>query len=391
MIEQTIQPPAAMQRARLVALGVGVVGLALCAVGWFLSADQFFRAYLFAYVFWLGMGLGCVALVMVHYLVGGKWGFLIRRVLEAGAMTLPVMAALFVPLLLGMRSLYTWTNREVVAESAVLQSKTAYLNVPFFIARAVIYFAIWIVLALLLRRWSLEQDRTADPDLTRRLRLISKAGLVLYVLSITFASVDWVMSLEPEWYSTIYGMIFITGQGLEALALAIAVTILLADRTPLAQFVNAARLRDLGNLLLTFVMLWAYVAFSQFIIIWSGNLPEEVIWYVHRTTGGWQWIGLFLILFQFFLPFFLLLFRFNKRSPRVLASIAVGIMLVYLVNVFWLVLPAFRQTGLSISWLDVVAPIAIGGIWLGVFLWYLQGKPLLPLHDPRMAEAWGHE
>jgi hypothetical protein len=327
----------------------------------------------------------------VHYLVGGKWGFLIRRLLEAGGMTLPVMALLFVPLLFGLPHLYSWTHPAEVAGSPALQQKQLYLNVPFFIVRAIVYFAIWSGLAYLLSHWSLQQDRTANPHLTRRLKLLSKGGLVLYVLTVTFASVDWVMSLEPEWYSTIYGMIFITGQGLEALAFVIAVVVALADRPPFADLLTPARYRDLGNLLLTFVMLWAYVAFSQFIIIWSGNLPEEVVWYVHRTAGGWKWIAVFLILFHFFLPFFLLLFRGVKRKARMLAALAVGIMVVHLVNVFWLVIPAFRQAGLAIDWLDIVAPIGIGGVWIAVFLRQLRGKPLLPLHDPHMQEAFGHE
>ncbi|MGH8005732.1 MAG: hypothetical protein ACREQ3_01840 [Candidatus Binatia bacterium] len=366
---------------------VGVVGLVLCAIGAVFSPAQFFHSYLLAYVFWTSLALGCLAVVMIHSLSGGAWGVVIRRVLESATRTLPLLALLFVPLIFGLPHLYVWARPEVVAGDVLLQHKEAYLNVPFFLLRTVCYFAAWIGVAYFLNKWSLEQDRGADPHLERRVRLLSGPGLALYGLAVTFASIDWVMSLEPHWYSTIYGAMLMVGQGLTAFAFAIVMAAVLADRPPLSQVISPAHFHDLGKLLLAFVMLWAYFAFSQYLIIWSGNLAEEVPWYLHRLQGGWQWVGLLLILFHFVLPFFLLLSRDLKRHVRLLAVVAGAILFLRFVDLFWLIVPAFHPTGLRIHWMDIVAPIGVGGIWLAVFVWQLGARPLLPLHDPSLQET----
>ncbi len=368
----------------------GGVGLGLCLGGAFLSPEQFFRSYLVAYLFWTGIALGSFAIVMLHHLTGGGWGFVIRRLLEAGTRTLPLMAVLFVPLLFGLPDLYVWARPAEVASDPILQHKSLYLNIPFFLIRTAGYFAIWIGVTYFLNKWSVEQDRTAEPLLTRRLQVLSGPGLVLYGLTATFASIDWAMSLEPHWLSTIYGVMFIVGQVLATLALMIPMALLLADREPLSNVVSPAYLVDLGNFLLAFVMLWAYMAFSQYIVIWSGNLPEEIPWYLHRTTGGWQWIALFLIIFHFAVPFLLLLSRVTKRSVQMLSAVAAALIVARFVDLFWLVVPAFHHTGVHIHWMDLVAPIGIGGIWMWFFIWQLKGRSLLPLHDPRLAGILGH-
>lgn len=368
----------------------GGVGLGLCLLGAFLNPEQFFHSYLVAYLFWTGIALGSFAIVMLHHLTGGGWGFVIRRLLEAGTRTLPLMAVLFVPLLFGLPDLYVWARPAEVAGDALLQHKSAYLNVPFFLFRTVVYFAIWIGVTYFLNKWSVEQDRTAEPLLTRRLQVLSGPGLVLYGLTATFASIDWAMSLEPHWFSTIYGVMFIVGQVLAALALMILMAVLLADREPLSNVVSPAYLVDLGNLLLAFVMFWAYMAFSQYIVIWSGNLPEEITWYLHRTTGGWQWIALFLIIFHFAVPFLLLLSRVTKRNVQMLSAVAGAVIVMRLVDLFWLVVPAFHHTGVTIHWMDLVAPVGVGGIWMWFFIWQLKGRPLLPLHDPRLEGIVSH-
>jgi hypothetical protein len=250
---------------------------------------------------------------------------------------------------------------------------------------------IWFAFAWLLRSWSLRQDRTGEPLLSRRMRLLSRGGLVAYVLTVTFATVDWGMSLEPEWVSTIYAAIYITGQGLMALALAVIVSTLLREKTVLPEIVNADRFNDLGSLMLAFIILWAYMSFCQFLIMWSGNLPEEVVWYVHRTAGGWKVVVVFLMLFHFAVPLFLLLSRDLKRRPQMLALLAGWLIVAHLVQFLWLVQPAFYQHGFHIHWLDFVAPVAIGGLWIAVFAWQLKGKPLLPRRDPRFQEAFAHE
>jgi hypothetical protein len=320
---------------------------------------------------------------MLYHLVSGRWGFVVQRPLEAAARTLPLMALLFVPILFGLRDLYPWARPEAVAADHLLQHKQPYLNVTFFTVRTALYFTLWIGLALLLSRWSAAQDRTGDPLLTRAIKRLSGPGLGLYAIAVTFAAVDWVMSLEPLWYSTMYGVIFLVGQGLLALGFVIIVGVALSRRPPLATVFTTERLHDLGNLLLAHVMLWAYIGFSQYLIIWSGNLPEETPWYLHRTAGGWQAVALLLVVFHFAVPFLVLLNRVTKRRGSLLLGVAAGVLVVRLLDLVWIVTPAFHPEGFRLHWLDVAAPIALGGLWLGAFCLNLRRRPLLPRNDPR--------
>jgi hypothetical protein len=367
-------------------LGLGLIAAVLCAVGAMILPSVFFRAYLSAYIFWSGIPVGCLALLMLHHLVGGRWGFMIQRVLEAAIQTLPLMALLFIPLLFGLADLYPWARAEVVAADPLLQQKAGYLNVPFFVGRTAGYFALWTLLGRVLVAWSLQQDRTGDGALTLRLQKLSGPGLVLYGLTVSFTSVDWMMSLEPKWYSTIFGMIFMVSFGLAALALAILATRFLAAEKPLDRVVSSDRWHDLGNLLLALVMFWAYLNFSQFLLIWSGNLAEEIPWYLHRTGGGWEWIALALILFQFALPFVLLLSRNTKRNSHILAAVAAAILFMHWLDIIWMVTPSLYPARFHIHWLDIVALLGIGALWLAAFISYLKARSLLPLHDPRFAE-----
>jgi hypothetical protein len=387
---------ASIDRLRRPSLAVGIVTLAASAAGALAAPDAFFRGYLFGYVFFAGLSLGCVAIVALHYLTGGAWGIPIRRPLESGTRTLPLVAILFLPIALGMKHLYPWSRPEVVAHDRLLQAKHAYLNVPFFLGRAAVYFAVWIGLAYFLNRWSLEQDRQESREISRRLQLLSAAGLVAYGLTVTFASIDWVMSLEPHWFSTMYGVLYIAGQALNALAFVTAALVLMAGQKPFSDFVRPSHYHDLGKLMLAFVMFWSYVAFSQYLIIWAGNLPEEIPWYLRRLNGGWGWIGVALIALHFTLPFLLLLPEGANRNPRILASVAGLVVLMRFVDVYWLVRPAFTQAAapssarLQLHWLDLAAPIGIGGVWLAVYLWQLKQRPLLPVNDPEFQEALAH-
>ena len=393
MTQAAASPPVLVQMQRRAWL-VGAAGVVLALLGVWLNLAQFFRAYLVAYLFWSGLSLGCLALLMLHHVVGGAWGAMIRRLLEAGTRTLPLMVVLFVPLLYGLTTLYSWARPEVVAHDVLLQHKSAYLNVPFFLQRAAAYFAIWLIVMFFLNHWSRQQERVAgapqERHVQRRLRLLSAPGLMLYVLTVTFAAVDWVMSLEPHWYSTLYGVVILVGQMLAALALAIVLITQLAEVPPVSTVLTPQHLHDLGNLLLAFVMLWAYIGFSQFLIIWSGNLPEEVPWYIHRTQGGWEWLGRLVLLLHFGLPFVVLLSRTSKRRAQVLGRLAAGLLGMHLLELFWLVLPAFSPSTLVIHWLDVGLPIGMGGLWMAVFVWQLQRRSLLPLHDPRLQEVVHH-
>ena len=366
------------------ALWTGMAALGLCLAGAFVGREQFFRSYLVGYLLWLGVALGAMAFLMLHHLAGGRWGFAIRRLLEAAAGTLPLLAILFVPLLFGIKDLYSWARPEVVAGDPYLEHKAAYLNVPFFVARAAIYFGIWILLGTLLNRWSEEQDRTADPGVLRRLQILGAPGLGLYALTVSLAAVDWAMSLEPHWFSTIYGMLFMVGQVLAALAFVTLVAARLVKHGALADVAGAQPFHDLGTLLFAFVMIWAYISFSQFLIIWSGNIPEEIPWYISRMGGGWQAIAVALVVFHFALPFLLLLSRDIKRNPGRLAAVAAVIFALRLLDLFWVIAPAFHGTVLRVHWLDLVAPVGIGGVWLAAFVSILKSRPLVPLHDPRL-------
>jgi len=382
------------QRLQRRALLVGLVAAGLCVLGYFVHPAQFFRSYLMAYMFWLGVVLGCLAILMVHYLVDGRWGLVIRRVLEAGTRLLPLMLVLFIPLIFGIPDLYAWARPVSAAHHELSALQQVYLQVPFFLGRAGLYFAVWLVLAFFLNRWSRQQEQESDVLVIRtrqrRLGLLSGGGLVLYGLTMTFAAVDWLMSLEPQWFSTAYELLVVTGQLLAAMAFAILTTAWLARDEPYASVASSEMFHDLGNLLLAFVMLWAYIAFSQFLIIWSGDLPEENRWYLHRAYGGWNWVAVVLVVVHFALPFVLLLSRQITRRAQPLAIVAAVLFGIHLVDAFWLVMPAFFPGQLHVHWLDIVAPIAVGGLWLAAFLWQLQRRSLLPWYEPRLQEVMPH-
>lgn len=377
---------------------VGLLGLLGTAAGYFVAPEQFFRSYLLAFIFWVGLPLGSMVILMIHHVAGGTWGFAIRRLLEAGTRTLPVMFLLSLPLLfLGIHHLYEWSHPEVVAADALLQHKSGYLSVPFFIGRTFFYFAVWGTLAFFLNRWSAQQDTTTATHPTHRLQMLSGPGIVVYAITVTFASIDWIMSLEPHWYSTIYGIIYMVGQALLTWAFVTLVAVLLARRQPLDELLTNSRLRDLGTFMLASVMLWAYVSFSQFLIIWAGNLPEEITWYMKRLDGGWLAVGALLVAFHFALPLVLLVSSRIKARTGLLSAISVGLILMRLVDLFWITAPAFhaedgyRSTGFHLHWLDLVIPIGIGGVWIALFFAQLKNRPLVALNDPRFQELLAGE
>jgi hypothetical protein len=374
--------PADSGRIKRMALIVGAVAFLIFIIGGVIDRQQFFHSYLVAYVFWTGIALGSLALLMLQHLTGGHWGLVIRRVLEAATRTLPLMALLFVPIVLGAKSIYPWTHAEEM-ETPALKIKAHYLNLPFFTVRAAIYFAFWLGAAFLLNKWSMEQDRTANPRFAKNMRMLSGPGLVFFVITVSLAAIDWGMSLSPEWSSTIYGLIYVAAWALSALAFTIVAVSLLANREPLSAVVKPSHFQDLGKLLLALVMLWAYFAFSQFLIIWSGNIPEEIHYYLPRTRGVWGAIALLIVIFHFGLPMLLLLSRQTKRDSHKLALIAGVVLIMRLVDLCWMIEPEFGHGGFHVSWLDFVAPVALGGIWLAAFVWQLEKRPLIPINDPQ--------
>jgi hypothetical protein len=363
----------------------GAVVVAVCLAAGMADKAEFFRSYLIAYLFWIGITLGSLALLMVQHLTGGRWALVIRRILEASTRTLPLMAVAALPLLVGMKSLYIWSRPGET--DPVIVAKHFYLNPAFFSLRMVFYFAIWFTLAYFLNLWSRQEDGGgANVPLWMRMEGLSGIGLVLYGFTVTFASIDWVMSLEPRWYSTIYGLLFMVSQALSAMAFSITILVWLSDRKPLSQVVRPAQFQDLGSFLLTFVMLWAYLEFSQFLIIWGGNLSDEIPWYLRRMEGVWGHVGLLLVILSFFFPFFLLLFRHVKQRTRSLLIVALLVLMMRLVDMYWMVLPAFGGGDVRLTWMDVALPLGLGGIWFAYFLRQLQRMPILPVHDPRMEE-----
>jgi hypothetical protein len=308
--------------------------------------------------------------------------------MESSMRTLPLLAILFIPILVGIPELYSWSHANIVNADPVLQHRHLYMNTTMFIVRAAVYFLIWMGFAYFLNKWSGEEDR--DGDQTRRLASISAPGLIVYVFTMTFASVDWAESLVPHWFSTIWGFIFVVGQGLSAMAFLIAVMALLSTRRSLSEVVNPEHFHDLGKLLFMFVMLWGYMEFSQLLIVWSGNLTDEIPWYLPSFGSSWGWVGGALIVFQFLVPFLLLLSRDLKRSPPALCGVVAIIILMRFVDLFWIVMPGFHMDRFQINWLNISVPLGLGGLWLAAFLWQLGKRPLLPFGAANLQEAIRH-
>ncbi len=371
---------ARMQRASFLVAAVAGV---LLLIGALVDFQRFLQAYLVGYLMWLGPTLGSLAIVMLHNMTGGKWGFAIRRLLEAGMRNVPLMAVLFLPLLLGVTQLYEWAH---VEHDPIIEAKRAYLNVPFFALRALIFFAVWYGLSTAMLRLAEKYDRTLSIPALRKLKGYSGLGLVAYVMTMSFASFDWGMSLEPHWFSTIYGVHFVVGQVLSTLCLAIVAASRLKRVEPFSRWLERSHFHDLGNLLLAFVMLWAYISFSQFLIIWSGNLPEETPWYLNRLGFGWQTFAMILVLGHFAAPFVILLLRRSKRNARVLATLAMALFALRFVDYYWLLAPAFHHGEFHPSWMDAVAPIGVGALWMGMFLRNTRGRPLVSLQDSKLLQ-----
>jgi len=369
-------------------LGVGCLALVVCVLGAiFGSSAQFFRAYFAAYVFFLGVALGGMAILMLSHLTGGGWGYLIRRILEAQMNTLPLMALLFVPLAFGIEDLYLWAQPKLVASDAMLHEQQFYLNRPFFLGRAVIYFVIWLSIGLGLSLRSRRQDRTGDAGLPWKFQRMSEVGLVLYGTTIHFAAFDWLETLQPTYHSTIFPFLVAASQLLSAQAFVLIALVCILLRSQAAEVVSTRALIDLGNILLAFLIIWAYMLWFQFMLGWIANLPSDVLWFWPRTRGGWRWVTWALGIAQFGVPLFLLLARSVKSNPQILVRVAGLVLFMQLVFAFYLVIPPFGTTSLAEHWMEFLTPFAVGGIWLAYFLERLRRQPVLALHDPNRESA----
>ena len=384
MNKSDLMAPPIAQTIQQRSLIIGVVAAALSIVGAFVAPDSFYSAYLTGYMFWLGLSLGCMAILMLYHMVGGGWGTVIRRIMEAGMMTLPLMFVLFLPILLNLPKLYLWARpEELTKDPKIADIAHSYLNFNGILLRFIVYFAIWFGMAFLLNRWSAEQDTPeGGAKSTLRFRAVSSIGLVIYSLTISFAVIDWVMSLQARWISTIYGLIFIAGEALSAFCFAVVIESILSKRKPMSEYLSSTEVHDHGKFMLTFVMVWAYFNFSQWLIIWAGNLPEEIRWFMRRLSGGWGGVGLFLVIFHFSVPFALLLSRSFKKNVHQLVWLASWLMIMRIVDIWWHIEPVSHPS-LHLSWLHFTILAGMGGLWMAYFFHNLRSRPLLALYAPQ--------
>jgi hypothetical protein len=384
------RPVDVINRMNTKAITFGAIGAAVTAAGFFIEREQFFQSYLIGSMFWMYITLGSFGLLMVQHLSGGAWGIVSRRVFEAAVRTLPAMAILFLPIAFNLGHLYEWARPEALSDPGI-QTKAGYLNTTFFLLRAVGYFVIWIGVGFTLTGWGAKQDAAAPvipgPE-DRKFRVLSGPGLVIFMITITFMSVDWMMSLDPHWTSTIFGVLFVGGAGLSALAFAIVILATLSETKPMSQLMTADRFHDMGKLMYAFVLLWAYFSVSQLIIVWSGNLPEEIPFYLSRFRGVWGKVSWIVLFGHFAVPFCFLLSRRLKRSARLAARVALLILAMRAVEIAWMIAPMVRHGDHSApSIFDFSAVFGVGLVWLVVFFRNLSGRAVVPVHDPYLKEA----
>jgi len=365
--------------------GIGLAALLLCAVGYAANPVQFHHSWLAAFFFVISIALGALIFTMILHLTGATWSVPVRRLFENLAAPMPLFFILFLPVLSGVHELYHWSHGEAVAKDPLLQLKAPYLNQVFFAVRTVIYFAVWTFLACRLRHLSLQQDE--GDDHSERLRRTSAAGVILFALTLTFAAFDWFMSLDAHWYSTIFGLYIFSGCVVAGLAAVILLARHLQSRGHLVETIGIQQYHDLGKLLFAFTVFWAYMAVSQYFLIWYGNIPEETIWYHHRWHGSWKVVSLLLVFGHFLVPFVLLLTRWAKRNLAVLAGFSIWLLFMHWVDLQWLVMPSLHKEGFVFSWIDGAALAGCAGLYLKYLGWLLRRSALAPVGDPRLAEA----
>jgi len=370
-----------------IALIVGIIGIAFSFVGWFSDSSQFYFSYLTAFVFWITIALGGLFFVLLHYLVGANWSVVIRRFGESMMMILPFMAILFIPLLFGLKELYVWMNPETVATDHLLHGKAGYLNLNFFIIRLVIYFVVWTALAFLLNRYSLEQNEKPSPDQIKKMRAISAPGMILFALTLTFASFDWLMSLDAHWYSTIFGVYIFSGSFLALVSIVTFKIIRLQSNGVLVDAITKEHFHDLGKLMFAFVIFWGYMAFSQYFLIWYGNIPEETIWFLHRWQDSWKTISLVIVFGHFVIPFFVLFPQTIKKNKIAMSIVSIWILIMHWVDIYWIVMPTLHHHGFYFSWIDVASMVGIGGLFMFLFWRNFTSHPLVPVGDPGLKKS----
>ncbi len=390
---EQVSIPAGHPWNRIPAIGgaIAVLGIAGCAILGPGNPKQFFFSWLVSFLFFLTLALGGLFFVLIQYASQGSWGIVVRRIGETVFATIPVLAILFVPVLFGLHDLFSWTVPGAAAHDALLQWKAPFLNVKFFVARAAIYFACWSIIALGYYRASRGQDANADPAVSARLRKYAGPAIIVLALTSSFASIDWIVSLTPHWYSTMFGVYFFAGSFIGYIALVSVVVPAMRRAGLLETVITAEHLHDIGKFLFAFMCFWAYIAFSQFLLIWYGNLPEEAVWYRARITASWKAVSVLLMVGHFGVPFLYLIGRTVKRHASTLAFGGAWLLVMHFVDVYWQVMPTLHPEGVRISALDVAAFAAVGGCFVAAGGWLLRRHALVPLGDPRLAESLAFE
>ena len=373
--------------AERVAWIIGVAGIALSVVGYFTQSDQFFFSWLVAFVFWTSIALGGLFFTLLHHLTHSTWSIVLRRLFETTMRILPFMIVLLIPVFLGMHNLYHWSHADAVAHDELLHHKAPFLNIPFFIIRSVVYFAIWAWLGFSLYKMSLVQDKHSSPELTRRMHNFSAPGVVLFAFTTGFAAFDWLMSLDPHWYSTIFGVYYYAGSAMAFMAFMIVVVMQFRHKGILKSVISEEHDHDLGKLLFTFMVFWAYMAFSQYFLIWYGNIVEETVWFSARWVGSWKFASLMLAIGSFAVPFLILMIRSVKRNPHSLLMMAIWLLIMHWLDMYWLAMPVLHPDGMVLSWIDATTMLGMGGLFVGLFLTQLRKQPIVPVGDPRLQDS----
>lgn len=368
-----------------IVFAVGLVFLLISLYGYFNDSKQFYFSYLTSFAFWVSLGLGGLFFTMLHHISGAKWSTVILRISQAVMSVLPIMFILFIPIIFGIKELYEWSSAEAIAHNSILAGKTGYLNVSSFITRSVIYFIIWGVLAFFINRYSRQQDDGADS--TKQLKFVSAPGMFLFALTISFAAFDWLMSLDPMWYSTIFGGYYFGGSFVIILAFLILISNHLKITGILGKEINSAHFSNLGKLFFGFIVFWAYLGGAQYFFIWYANIPEETVWFLHRWEGSWKTVSLILIIGHFLVPFISLIFFNTKRNRKILVFFALWIFVFHYVDMYWLIGPVNHHGNAQISWMDLSTFIGIGGIFISLFLNRLAAMPIIPINDPNLQSS----
>lgn len=385
-LTDSVQFPANLDVAKT-CYGFGAVGLIVSLVGYFLNSEQFFYSYLTSFTFFTSIALASMIMVMIHHITKSSWGTVLRRIPESFFANIWIWSIFIIPVLIGMSTLYSWTNTEYIADDPIMVGKIPYLNVPFFVIRQLLYFAIWGYLGHRLYKVSIEMDKTNDWGLAQALRNLSAPGILIFALTIAFASFDWLMSLDAHWFSTMFGVYFFAMSFQALFPILILMVFWLHKKEILKNTIGKAHIYDLGAWFFGFSVFYAYIAFSQFLLIYYANIPEETLWFYHRLEGSWEWVTYSLLFGRFIIPFILLLNRDTKHNQKLLVFTSILVIVMHFVEIYWIIMPVMSHSGVAISWIDFTTFIGLGGIFMGLFFQQFKKNNIVPINDPQLSNS----